>query len=424
MKILNYQGNKNRLLPFIQENGRSYIQKGKAILDIFSGGGAVCSSLIGKYKVFSNDLEPFSYHIANSLIRKSSFSNFDDDFETKFRKDFTNNRLLLSNKMKSFIDKERETIEAKEEAKILSFYNHVPTLWNGGFSPILDTNISSNTIRLRPHNVFYSLFTLIYSASYFGVEQAIEIDSLRYAIEMCDKSYNKSFLLSCLFYSMNCCVFSKDGHMAQPLSIEKNIARVCKRRSVSIISKFLSEFNTYKDLEEPISRENIAYNKDFLDLLKTENLSEVGLIYADPPYTDMQYSRYYHLLNTVCEYRFAEPSMINGKYSHGLYLQNRRQSEISTKRTFLSSLNVLFSFCKSNKINLIISFGYPEKNSEEKSDRYLTSIDELLSNARACFGNKNVILKGEKYNHSNQRNSHKKSVVEYLILCRGEDINA
>lgn len=57
MKILNYQGNKNRLLPFIQENGRSYIQKGKAILDIFSGGARIEYSGNKLYKVNGERVE-------------------------------------------------------------------------------------------------------------------------------------------------------------------------------------------------------------------------------------------------------------------------------------------------------------------------------------------------------------------------------
>ena len=36
-----------------------------------------------------------------------------------------------------------------------------------------------------------------------------------------DSVETQNVLLSCLFYAMNETVFSKDGHMAQPLNIEK-----------------------------------------------------------------------------------------------------------------------------------------------------------------------------------------------------------
>ena len=51
MNYLNYQGNKSRLMDFIKNNGTNYIKKGKALLDIFSGGGAVAFDFAKTTKV-------------------------------------------------------------------------------------------------------------------------------------------------------------------------------------------------------------------------------------------------------------------------------------------------------------------------------------------------------------------------------------
>lgn len=45
IKILNYQGNKASLMPFISENIRKYISPGENICDLFAGSGALAPTL-------------------------------------------------------------------------------------------------------------------------------------------------------------------------------------------------------------------------------------------------------------------------------------------------------------------------------------------------------------------------------------------
>ena len=63
IKILNYQGNKSSLMPFISKNIRKYISPGEKICDIFSGSGSVGAFLKQDYPVVANDAELYSYII-------------------------------------------------------------------------------------------------------------------------------------------------------------------------------------------------------------------------------------------------------------------------------------------------------------------------------------------------------------------------
>lgn len=411
MKILNYQGSKNKLLEFIDDNIENLLVDGKALLDIFNGAASVSSYFNKKTKVYSNDLEPYAFHIANYLL-----NNNEKLSEHQLNLLFSaigNNISSLELKMKSFLDEEKNVIAT--EGDVEAFYNSIPTLWNEGFSPLLGSKITTESIKNR--NNEFCLFTLLYSSNYFGLNQAIEIDSIISGIKTVfgDK---KSFLYVCLFSAMNACVFSKDGHMAQPLNISKNYRRCLRVRKKSILSLFLFFI---KEEEVSPRHDNRSYNLEFEALLSVINPSEISCIYADPPYTDMQYSRYYHLLNIACEYVFASPTKSKKGYSSGLYLSNRRQSQISTRKTFLPKMEKLMRFSFDNKINLVISFGYPKANSGEKTTRYLTSIDSLVNTATKVFGPDNVHLIGRDYQHANQRNSFVKKVVEYLIICRGDN---
>lgn len=414
MDILNYQGNKTKLLSFIDENISPLLSKDKALLDIFSGGASVSAFFSKRHIVMSNDLEPYAYHIANSIICSNRFKDFDKAFFTKFERDFSTNYYFIKEKIGNLIDEEEKSL-ARDE-RLCSFYESVPTLWNNMFSPILNQKITNETVLKRGFR--YCLFTLLYSSNYFGVKQAAQIDSIICAIESSNDDYNKSLLYSSLFYSMNKCVFSKDGHMAQPLNISKNLSRCVRCRSKSIIDIFYESLRAHQS-SKLYSKNNKAFNLEFEELLRKINPSEICCIYADPPYTDMQYSRYYHLLNIACEYEFAYPTMKGETHSSGLYLNNRRQSGISVRSTFLEKMKKLCVFARTNGINLVISFGYPGKDSEEKNDRYLCSITDLKLMAESVFGVKNVTLIGQNYEHANQRNSKQKKVIEYLVVCRG-----
>ena len=65
IKILNYQGNKASLMPFISENIRKYISPGENICDLFAGSGSVGAYLKGSYSELQMML---SYTHLSSLL--------------------------------------------------------------------------------------------------------------------------------------------------------------------------------------------------------------------------------------------------------------------------------------------------------------------------------------------------------------------
>ncbi len=98
----------------------------------------------------------------------------------------------------------------------MTLYNSYPTVWNNLYSKVIKSPWTVN--RIKNTKDFY-LFTTYYATNYYGIIQALEIDCI---IKMINTSFTeyKTALLSCLFYAMKEAVFSKDGHMAQPLKKE------------------------------------------------------------------------------------------------------------------------------------------------------------------------------------------------------------
>lgn len=413
IKILNYQGNKLSLMPFISKNLKKYINDGDKICDIFSGSCSVGASLKNNYDIIANDAELYSYIISSALLNtpnSNELINLRDNFVKLYN---LNLKILLANEEEN-IAKEKFYLANENNEALINLYSNFPTIWNKK-----SNEITPDVLKNRNN---YNLFLYYFCGTYFGIEQSINIDCVIKTIH--EIGDNVDVLWSCLFYAMSEIVFSKDGHMAQPLSIEKNYSRHIKQRTKKLIDYF------YKKLEEFIEKsetdfsikKHCIYNEDVIDLLNNESFQNqnIKLIYADPPYTDMQYSRYYHLLNVAAQYNYPYPTINNGKYTKGLYTEGRNQSNLSKRSTAKEVLKNLFLFCKQNKIILALSYAYPKNLKNQKTDRYTISIEELVNMAKVVFGSKKVQIERESYKHANHRNSNAKEVYEYLILCGQE----
>lgn len=396
--IINYQGSKKNLLNFIHSNLDEYINEDDVILDIFSGTSSVAYSYKATNTVYANDAELYGSTIASALLGNKVFDDINDKINGYLAK-YNNPSSMYS----EWIDKERELIEANDIDGLIGLYDRIPTVWKNG-EKYFDSNNE------------YSLFMKYYSTSYFGIKQARDIDSLRFSIEFCD---SKEVLLSCLFYAMKECVFSKDGHMAQPLDLRKNEKRLFKLRKKDVVQLFFEKLEDFKDDKfVKTSRNNKVFNLDYQNLIDNyEEIKNVTVIYADPPYTDMQYSRYYHLLNTVIEYDYPDLTISNGGYTKGLYLDNRFQSQLSKKSTCLNAMEKLIEYSYRNNILLAISFAYPRNVNRQKTDRYVMNIDDLIDVCKKYYSADRVVVKKQDYKHSNNRNSESKRVLEYLIIC-------
>lgn len=412
--ILNYPGSKRNLLNFIDEYTTNHIPKEKAFFDIFAGSGAVSYFYKDRFKVYANDSEKYSFVLLNALLNFQPKMNLSDILEEiGFFSDL--NKRELKGFFNNWIVKEQELLRTNNHDDIEQFYLTFPNVWKENVI-INNLEITIETLRKLP---FYSLFTTYYSGNYFGVYQAVEIDSIRYAIEKSNFNIEtKHMLLSSLFYAMKEAVFSKDGHMAQPLGIKNNLDKLFKRRNVSIYEKFVLKVKDfYSDNFLIENRGNKVFNYTFEELLYSnlELFDEVGFIYADPPYTDMQYSRYFHLLNTLVDYQYPEFTMYRGNLSKGLYTENRYQSPLSQKSKAIFYHKQLFDLCKEKKIGLAFSFAYPVNPDKQQTNRYVLNIFDLIDYGKNVF-NSNFQYYTQDYNHSNNRNSTSKKVHEYLLI--------
>lgn len=416
--ILNYQGSKNNLSSFIYENLEPYIQDGKAIFDIFSGSAAVSNIFRDEHQIYANDVEPYASIIADAILNQADIEAPAQMLE-QIEAEYLSAGKTLAKPILPFITQEQSAIQRDDFEALAALYQSYPTVWNHKYSEITGQALTVDSIRAQGD---YYLFTTYYATNYYGIGQALEIDCLIKVIHTKFKAY-KNALLACLFYAMKEAVFAKDGHMAQPLNLEKNQNRLLMQRTKDIYQLFVKKYQEYIAL--PLARyagQNRIFNSDFEALLDAELFSNVGLVYADPPYTDMQYSRYYHLLNVASQYDYPALTTSKSGYTKGLYTEGRYQSKLSQHSSAKGALEKLIQFCAGAQTNLAISYGYPEDPEKQATDRYTISIDELVQLAEKYFTPGRVQVVKKPYSHANHRNSAQKKVVEYLVLCGERNI--
>lgn len=402
--IINYQGSKKNLLEFIHGNLDQYINENDVILDIFAGTSSVAYSYKRTNVVYANDAEVYASTMARALL-----CDFDGSLAKLDKlKELYENYKNPDSRYDLWIEREKEALVSECVEDLIELYSEIPTIWKNG-KKWFDSKDE------------YSLFMKYYSTSYFGIKQARDIDALRCSIEKIG-GILKDVYLAALFYAMKECVLSKDGHMAQPLDLKKNKSRMFRLRSKDIYSLFAQKMDEFcSDSFVQSIGNNKVFNSDFENLIDdAECLKDVTVIYADPPYTDMQYSRYYHILNTVVEYNYPDVTKNGGKYTKGLYLENRFQSQLSQKSKCLKSMEKLIAFSSENNITLAISFAYPKDVTTQKTDRYVMDIDELIALCKKYYSASKVHAITQDYEHSNNRNSETKKVLEYLIICERE----
>lgn len=403
--ILNYPGSKKRLLPFIKNVISKYLGRGKVVFDIFAGTHAVGYALKDSYKVIANDAEIYSYIIGKCLITNKNrlcLKNIQDVFDKKYSENY--NKLALQ--YPEYVT-EQELISKKDIDGLIEFYNDLKNIWECGYI---------NRFSGQKNNI-YHLFTTYYSNTYFGLKHSMQIDSIRYAIEQFKNTENYYYLMTALFFAMKECVFSKDGHMAQPLDRIKNKKILLKRREKNLLDIFLNKLAEFQNINlfKTSNNDNVVLNLSLNEIFDKNSLINTDLIYADPPYTDMQYSRYYHLLETVTRYDYPKLSYYRGKISKGLYRENRFQSPLSQHSSAKADIDKLIQNAKRLHKIIIFSYAYPIDPIKQKSDRYTMTIDDLIGMFKKHFG-ESVYIEKETFAHCNNSTKEVKKVYEYLII--------
>jgi adenine-specific DNA-methyltransferase len=351
---LSYMGTKRQLAPAVAQiitNAREGI-----VLDAFSGMCAVGSTLGTTRQVWNNDAQQFASEVASALFTSVEEPLTDTETETLLLDDF---RCHLNTLQLVFARHLAHEHWALSSQCAFIFQRYLATC-----SPISVLGRHQHLRQLASQNLLqpsHQLFTLTYGDAYFGLYQSIVIDSIVYAVHRkvasgrLSREQQRWFLIALGKVLKD--VATTTGHFAQYLEPSNtNFSKYLQQRQRNVWNEFLLAVARLSPVGDSDWRSrNKAFCGDSLDLI--ESFARTGeapsVIYADPPYTDDQYSRYYHILETLIMYDYPVT------YAKGLYRTGRFRSTFSLKSEVGMSFERMARASSRLGADLVVS--YPAK---------------------------------------------------------------
>lgn len=364
---ISYMGTKRQLAPTVAKLVAKCPEG--PLLDLFSGICAVGAEVSNDRQVWTNDAQLFATTVAK-LLFKSSDLPLEPEAATNIVWDlYSANKKSLRSRFREPLSIERDALEAGSVRKLQNLYGALPQVTT---SRRLDNERAR--LAFEPHTFPYRLFSITFAGGYVGISQAIEIDSLRYALDMAlvKKYLSKDEYDWCLLALCQavCKCSTTTGHFAQFIKINSNnVQHFCQQRIRSIWDEWLAAINTFSPLGNKTWRKkNRVFNSDAEALIArlNNNKTRPAVVYADPPYTADQYSRYYHVYETILKYDYPAAAGI------GRYRSDRFSSPFSLKTGVFNAFENLVRETARMGSELIIS--YPENGLLDNSTDTILSL--------------------------------------------------
>lgn len=267
---MKYMGSKRAMLT----NGLGHLIDEKTkdrqrFVDLFCGSGAVSAFVAQRTKlpVLASDLQEYATTLTEAVICRTGSFDADLTKETWYA---------------------AATDWMQQDPK---FVGEILALGQQPGNPseqVKWVNESRRLAQLAP--VQYAI-TRAYGGYYYSLPQALAIDSLRNTVA----ASNRAAMLAALISAASTCA-AAPGHTAQPFSTtETSLPHLLNAWKKDVFRETADALNklstTWARVQGEVKQQN-AFEV-------TDGLNERDLVFVDPPYSEVQYSRFYHVLETV-----------------------------------------------------------------------------------------------------------------------------
>ena len=319
---MKYMGSKRTMLT----NGLgtlilAEVEKYNRFVDMFSGASFVSWFVAERndIPVLAIDLQRYSTILADAVISRTHPFSSNELIETWIRRSINSRNKTNLWKLSTELEKNKENIpDYVEKARELCSVNSpAGPIWNA------------------------------YGGHYFSPSQALTFDYLlKYLPE--NKGQRNLCLAACINAASEC--VASPGHTAQPFqptitagkyileSWEKDPVEKCKTNLKMLGQRFAKVKGS-------------SITDDAQNVLG--ELKSTDLVFIDPPYSGVQYSRFYHVLETIArQQKIVEVSGV-GRYPS---LKDRPQSKFSNKGQSIQALKELLSGIAEKGSTVIFTF--------------------------------------------------------------------
>lgn len=384
--LIKYMGSKSEIIEFVVDGLNVIHKPEQAICDLFSGSCTLAGALrSNNIPIYSNDIQAYSEVLAHTYLGNYNWSAYPDinrvveevqQVVNNWRREYSD----LWEKFdynRDFTFKQFIAIEQKQ----------CDLLHSKTFIKSLKSNVNEDIRK-------YHLFTLDYSGTYWGFQQCIWIDALRCVIDRykdIPEYYN--LLLSCTMFAM-AYNSQSTGHYAQfrkaQTTSSMNDILIYRRKTMDGFFR-----RKYEELRTILTNapQSFITKLDYIDCI--DQLPQKTLVYADPPYCFVHYSRFYHILETFVLYDYPTVEY------QGRYRDDRHQSPFCIATKVGSAFSVMFEHLRKQHCDLILSYS--------NSDSTMIELPELLISAYSIFNN---VAKSE----CQQYYDHIEQAIQELVI--------
>ena len=438
IRSIHYLGSKLRMLEAIKESIDKVAPKGGAVCDLFAGSGTVSKYLLQFGNVISVDIQKYSQVICEASMSLLETSPDANDILLDIKNHTVSK--TLNRCFDELINYEKNCTAAAKCGNIAPLYEII----EHGSLYILDKEqtdeLTSELKSLMNHSLSMlnktvlldtvdSMICRYYGGLYFSYEQAVNLDCIaHWVFEQNGLLHTKA--LAALLSTASDIVNTVGKQFAQPLKVRNSkgelkvslLTKITTDRSEDVYTIFRKWLSYYFSVGDS-THKYYTICDDYANALKKLKEYNVSVVYADPPYTRYHYSRYYHVLETICLRDNPEVSTTfpNGKggISRAIYRSERHQSPFCIKSQAEGAFDVLFEKVKKLNVPLVLSYS-PFDASKAVTPR-LQTIDQLVEKAKQYFSQVEIVSPGE-FTHSKlnstEKNFEANHEAELLLVCR------
>ena len=339
------------------------------LLDVFSGMCAVSSAVSPSRQIWCNDVQVFASSVANAFFASPALAINYNDAARLAQTPFLRNSSALRERFSLELSHEQRSLASCDLGEMRSLEAAMP---NVARHESLERERSF--LATRRYDRPYRLFSITFAGGYFGLEQSIQIDSIRFSIDQMLKSgqsdeHDHRWMCLALCQAASK-VATTTGHFAQHMRVnERNRARFIAQRRRSIWREWLQALFEVRPIGTRQWRvRNRVFSQDAVELLEDLKHDDArpAVVYADPPYTQDQYSRYYHLYETLMKYDYPSSS------GSGRYRPDRFASPYCMKTKVRDAMERLVAGCAGLGSTLVLS--YPNRGMLPRSEEVINSL--------------------------------------------------
>ncbi|HCF7727884.1 TPA: DNA adenine methylase [Pseudomonas aeruginosa] len=373
---MKYMGHKGKLLSVLGDILIEESKSAQSIADPFCGSGAVSWFLAQNTNksVISGDLQSFAVYRAAAVTQRTTpleFSNILNSWKRRANK-------ILSGIVEKFPNSSK-SVEPD------------PSSTDSIIRLVMRSRIFCETVLPPILAAFGKEFpiTKAYGGYYFSPLQALTLDTLRSTLPK--ENNARTVAMAALIETASRCA-AAPGHTAQPFQPTSTSAKYILEAWERPVDKLLEEAlnNISGKYAQCIGSAKVS------DFSKTiENLQEGDLVFADPPYSDVHYSRFYHVLETLTQGKEVAVSG-RGRYPE---ISMRPSSQFSQKSQSTKAALELITSCHKKQLGLVITFpsesssnGLSAQDFMSMGKNLFSSIErhEISSDFSTLGGNKKI----------------------------------